>query len=89
MVLPATFFENVPSDRYATCFLGRSDPASTPLPVPFAKVINCLTPKSRKEAVFAPSNGSVGPGGIRVCAAAHSRPPEMLVYFAKHFRYHE
>lgn len=24
----ATFFENVPSDRYATCFLGRIDPAS-------------------------------------------------------------
>jgi sigma-B regulation protein RsbU (phosphoserine phosphatase) len=24
----ATFFENVPSDRYATCFLGRFDPAS-------------------------------------------------------------
>src|SRR5260370_39931025 len=24
----ATFFENVPSDRYATCFLGRFDPGS-------------------------------------------------------------
>jgi sigma-B regulation protein RsbU (phosphoserine phosphatase) len=24
----ATFFENVPSDRYATCFLGRFDPAT-------------------------------------------------------------